>query len=125
MRPQQNEANEGGGKMSEVQFDYTISTKPERKPGTKAKATIADIKEVKAVDVFKAAAKNPDQLLFVIFAKIGDWQGRVDTINKPISKQISPKSRLAQFKQRYKQFPKIGMKVDVLANDAGYWKLDL
>ncbi|MGA2785735.1 MAG: hypothetical protein ABSF09_13665 [Candidatus Bathyarchaeia archaeon] len=109
--------------MSPIEFDYTIS--PKRKPGTRAKATIIEIKEVKAVDVFKAAAKDPEQLLFVIDGKIGDWEGRIGTINKPTSKQISPKSNLAQFKERYEQFPKIGMQVDVVANDEGFWKLDL
>ena len=31
-----------------------------------------------------------------------------------------PKSKLAQFKERYKQFPRIGMKVDVVTDDNGY-----
>jgi hypothetical protein len=38
---------------------------------------------------------------------------------------ISPKSRLAQFKQRYRQFPKLGMKVDVVTDDNGYWRIAL
>lgn len=109
--------------MSQVEFDYTIS--PKRKPGTRAKATITDIKEVKAVEVFKAAAQDPEQLLFVIHGKIDDWEGRIGTINKPTSKEISAKSNLAQFKERYEQFPKIGMLVDVVANAEGFWKLDL
>ena len=109
--------------MSPIEFDYTIS--PKRKPGTRAKATIIEIKEVKAVDVFKAAAKDPEQLLFVIDGKVDDWTGRIGTINKPASKQISPKSNLAQFKERYERFPEIGMQVDVVANAEGFWKLDL
>ncbi len=105
-------------------FDsYTIRTKPLRKPGTKAKATITEIIEVKAGDVYKTAARNPDEMLFAIIAKVDNWQGRIGTIPKPLSTIISPKSKLAQFKQRYKRFPEIGMKVDVVANDAGYWKL--
>ena len=32
---------------------------------------------------------------------------------------------LAQFKQRYKQFPKASMKVDVVTDDNGNWKITL
>jgi hypothetical protein len=48
---------------------------------------------------------------------------RIATFTKPQSNEISPKSRLEQFKQRYKQFPKLGMKVDVVTDDSGYWKI--
>jgi hypothetical protein len=37
----------------------------------------------------------------------------------------SPKSRLALFRQRYKQFPKLGMKIDVVTDENGYWKIAL
>ncbi len=109
--------------MSKIEFDYTIA--PKRKMGTRATATITSIKEVKAVDVFKTAAENPDQLLYVIDGKIDDWTGRIGIINKPTSKEISAKSNLAKFMQRYEKYPEIGMQVDVIANDAGYWKLDV
>ena len=111
--------------MSQLDFDYTVSTKPAPKPGTKAKATITELKELKAADIFKTGARNPEQLVFAIFAKVDDWQGRIGAINKPNSKQISTKHKLAAFKQRYKNFPKIGMQVDVVANEKGYWKLEL
>jgi hypothetical protein len=107
-----------------MEFNYVISTGPLRKPGLKAKGTITEIKEVKAVDVYKKAATNPEQLLFAIIAKVEGWKGRIGTIPKPTSKLISPKSKLALFKKRYKQFPKTGMKIDVTANDMGYWKLE-
>lgn len=106
-----------------MDFDYVVTTKPVRKPGTKAKATIIEIREVKASQVYKTGAKNPDQQLFAIIARVGDWEGLIGTIPRPPTKIISAKSRLAQFKQRYKKFPTVGMHVDVLANDAGYWKL--
>jgi hypothetical protein len=41
------------------------------------------------------------------------------------SEEISSKSRLAQFRQRYKRFPTLGMKVDVVTDDNGYWKIAL
>jgi len=113
----------GGEKMGQVEFNYIIT--PKRKAGTKAKATITDIKEVKAGDVFKAAAKDPQKALIVIEGKIDDWEGRIGTMNKPTSKEISEKSNVALFKKRYQQFPKIGMQVDVVVNDEGFWKLDL
>lgn len=111
--------------MSELQFDYTISTKPTPKPGTKAKAILTDIRESRAVEVFKTGAKNPEQLVYAIYAKIDDWQGLIDAINKPNMKMISAKHKLALFKLRYNSFPKVGMRVDVVANNKGYWKLDL
>lgn len=111
--------------MGQIVFDYVISTTPTPKPGTKTKAIITDIQEVKAAEVFKAGARNPEQLIFAIYAKVDDWQGRIGAINKPSMKTISAKHRLALFKQRYNDFPKVGMRVDVVANDAGYWKLDL
>ena len=50
---------------------------------------------------------------------------RIATFSKPLIEEISSKSRLAQFKQRYKQFPKAGLKVDVVTDDNGYWKIAL
>jgi hypothetical protein len=50
---------------------------------------------------------------------------RIATFAKPHSEEISPKSRLAQFKQHYKRFPTLGMKVDVVTDDNGYWKIAL
>lgn len=41
------------------------------------------------------------------------------------SEEISSKSKLARFKQRYKRFPTLGMKVDVVTDDNGYWKIAL
>jgi hypothetical protein len=34
---------------------------------------------------------------------------RIATFTKPTSEEIQPKSKLAQFKQQYKQFPKLGV----------------
>ena len=48
-----------------------------------------------------------------------------EIFSKPLTEEISPKSKLAQFKQRYKQFPKVGLKVDVVTDDNGYWKVAL
>jgi len=39
--------------------------------------------------------------------------------------EISSKSKLAQFKQRYKSWPKDGMKVGVETDENGYWKIAL
>ena len=50
---------------------------------------------------------------------------RLATFAKPQSDEISPKSRLAHFKQRCKQFPKARLKVDVVTDDNGYWKIAL
>ena len=56
---------------------------------------------------------------------MNDREMRIATFRKPLAEEISPKSRLAQFKQHYKRFPKIGMKVDVVTDDNGYWKIAL
>jgi len=50
---------------------------------------------------------------------------RIATFAKPQGEEISPKSRLAQFKQRYKQFPRTGLRVDVVTDENGYWKIVL
>jgi len=96
-----------------------------RKPGQKAKATITQIKLMKAGDVYKKGAKNPEQLLYVIYAKEDGWEGRIATIPKPPSKQISPNCKLAKFMLKYKKTPEVGMAVDMEANSAGYWKLQI
>jgi len=48
---------------------------------------------------------------------------RIATFAKPQGEEISSKSRLAQFKQHYKRFPAIGMKVDIVTDENGYWKI--
>jgi hypothetical protein len=47
---------------------------------------------------------------------------RIATFTKPLSEEISPKSKLARFKLRYKRFPTLGIKIDVVTDDNGYWK---
>jgi hypothetical protein len=51
--------------LSEVQFPYKIVDK-KRKPGLKAKATITKVQLVKAVEIFKDKAKDPEQELYTI-----------------------------------------------------------
>ena len=96
-----------------------------RKSGLKAKATITKVQLVKAVDIFKDKAKDPEQQLYAIHGRVNDREMRIATFAKPQGAEISSKSRLAQFKQRYKQFPKAGMKVDVVTDEKGYWKIGL
>jgi hypothetical protein len=108
--------------VTEVEFPYKIVDK-KRKPGLKAKATITKVQLVRAVEIFKDKAKDPEQELYTVHGRVNDREMRIATFTKPQSEEISPKSRLAQFKQRYKQFPKLGMKVDVVTYDKGYWKI--
>jgi len=108
--------------LTEISFPYKIVDK-KRKPGLKEKATITKIQLVKAVEIFKDKAKDPEQQLFAIQGLVDGREMRIATFSKPPSEEISPKSRLAQFKQHYKRFPTIGMKVDVVTDDNGYWKL--
>jgi hypothetical protein len=54
---------------------------------------------------------------------VSKLQRRIATFAKPQSSEISPKSKLAQFKQRYKQLPRVGMKVDVQTDEKGSWKI--
>jgi len=107
-----------------VEFSYKIVDK-KRKPGLKAKATITKVQLVKAVDIFKDKAKDPEQQLYAIHGRVTDRELRIATFAKPQGDEISPKSRLAQFKQRYKTWPKVGMKVDVETDEKGYWKIAL
>jgi len=90
-----------------------------RKPGLKAKATITKVQLVKAVDVFKDKAKDPKQQLYAIHGRVNEREMRNATFAKPHGEEIS------QFKQHYKRFPTIGMKVDVVTDENGYWKIAL
>ncbi len=108
--------------MADVEFPYKIVDK-KRKPGLKAKATITKVQQVKAVDIFKDKAKDPQQQLYATYGRVNGREMRIATFAKPQGEEISPKSRLAQFKQRYKQFHKVGMRVDVVTDDNGYWKI--
>jgi len=110
--------------MNEIEFPYKIVDK-KRKAGLRAKATITKVQLVKAVEIFKDKAKEPEQQLYAIHGRVNDREMRIATFTKPQSDEISSKSRLAQFKQRYKRFPALGMKVEVVTDDNGYWKIDL
>mgnify|MGYP001036730701 CR=1 FL=1 len=94
-----------------------------RRPGQTAKATLTKIETTTAGAIYKKAAKDPKQELYVLSANVEGVDARIATINKPLSKYVSPKHKLAQFKQRYGRFPKVGMKVDVATDAKGYWKL--
>jgi hypothetical protein len=94
-----------------------------RKPGQTAKATITQIETRTAGDIFKTKAKNPKQELYVLSGNVEGVETRIATIDKLVSKYLSPRHRLTKFMQRYGQLPKVGMKVDVAADAKGYWKL--
>jgi len=109
--------------MSEPTFDYEIVDS--LKPGVTSKATITRVEIAKAGDIYKNKAKNPDQKIVVIYGKVerDGWEGRLRTFSLPPTKQITAKTVMAQFKHRYKQFPKVGMKGDVVTDANGYWKM--
>jgi len=111
-------------KNSEVEFPYKIVDK-KPKPGLKGKATITKVQLVKAAEIFKDKAKDPQQELYTIHGRVNDREMRIATFTKPQSQEISSKSKLARFKQRYKRFPASGMKVDVVTDENGYWKVAL
>jgi len=108
--------------LSKIEFPYKIVDK-KRKPGLRAKATITKVQLVKAAEIFKDKAKDPEQQLYAIHGRVNDREMRIGTFTKPQSEEISSKSKLARFKQRYKRFPTLGMKVDVVTDDKGYWKI--
>lgn len=107
----------------ELKFDYEIL--PALEPETTSKATITRIEVTKAKDIYKDKATDPEQELIVLYGKVerDGWEGRLRSISKPATHQISARTMMAQFKTRYGQFPKIGMKVDVVADLNGYWKM--
>ena len=59
-------------------------------------------------------------MLYAIYGRVEGREVRIATFAKPQGDEISPIGRLAQFKQHYKQFPKVGLKVDVVTDDNGY-----
>ena len=109
--------------MPDVEFPYKIAEK--KKPGLKAKTAITNVQLVKAAEIFRDKAKDPEQMLYAIYGRLEGREMRIGTFAKPQSDSISQKSRLAQFKDKYKQFPKTGMKVDVMTDENGYWKIAL
>ena len=64
-------------------------------------------------------------MLYAIHGRVDGREMRIATFAKPQSDEIFSKSKLAQFKQRYRQFPRTGMKVDVVTDENGYWKIAL
>jgi len=68
--------------LSEVEFPYKIVDK-KRKPGLKAKATITKVQLVKAVEIFKAKAKDPEQQLYAINGHVDGRDMRIATFSKP------------------------------------------
>jgi hypothetical protein len=110
--------------VTEVEFPCKIADK-KRKPSLKAKATIMKVQLLKAVEIFKDKAKDPEQQLYAVQGLVNDHEMRIAAFAMPQSIEISPKSKLARFKLRHKQFPKLGMKVDVVTDDKGYWKIAL
>ena len=96
-----------------------------RKPSLKTKAPITKVQLVKAAEIFKDKAKDHEQVFYVIYGRVNGREMRIATFAKPQSEEISPKSRLAQFKEHYKRFPTIGMKVDVVTDENGYWRIAL
>jgi hypothetical protein len=95
-----------------------------RKAGLQAKAKITKVNIRQAKEIFKNSTA-PDQTLIEICANIDGWEGRIGTIPKPVSKYVSPKSKMAMFLQRYKKTPQAGITVDVSTNERGYWTLAL
>ena len=96
-----------------------------RKPGLKAKAPLTRVQQVKAADIFREKAKDPEQQLYAIYGRVNDREMRIATFTKPLGNEISSKSKLAQFKRRYKSWPKAGVRVDVETDENGYWRITL
>ena len=96
-----------------------------RKPGLRCKTQITKIEEVLAGEVFRDKARDSNQIIYAIYGRVDDREIRIATYSKPQGHEISPKSRLAQFKQRYKQFPTPRMRVDLVTNDKGFWTIAL
>jgi hypothetical protein len=95
-----------------------------RGAGLKGKAKITRVSTRKAGEIFKNT-KTPDQPLIEICANVDGWEGRIGTIPKPSSRYVSPKSKMAQFLEKYKKPPEVGMSVDAATNDKGFWTLVL
>jgi hypothetical protein len=106
---------------SKIKLDYDIAKPLE--PGSKKKAVITDIREMKAGDIFGAKARDPERILYAIYANIEGIDMRIATMAKPDSKTISSRHKLARFKERYGAFPEKGMKVQAETNKDGYWNL--
>ena len=68
--------------LSELQFSYKIVDK-KRKSGLKAKATITKVQLVKAAEIFREKAKDPEQQLFAVHGRVNDREMRIAKFPKP------------------------------------------
>ena len=68
-----------------VEFPYKIVDK-KRKPGLKIKAPITKVQLVKASEIFKDKAKDPEQSLYAIYGRVADREMRIATFSKPPKK---------------------------------------
>ena len=94
--------------------------------GTKQKIVIAEIKEETASAIFGDAARDPKKAMIALYGVLNGKSRRVGTFSAPWNpEEVSSKSNLAKFRKRYGAFPKIGMEVEVAANEAGYWNITL
>jgi hypothetical protein len=108
--------------MSQVEFPFKIVDK-KRKPGMKAKATITKVQQVKASEIFKDRANDPEQELYAVHCRVDGRELRVAIFTKPQGTEISSNTKLALFKHRYHRFPTVGMRVDLVTNDKGFWTI--
>jgi len=93
--------------------------------GTRKRVTISEIKEMKAGEIFGPKARNPEQPFYAMFAKVDGRDLRIASMPKPDQKIISPRHKLARFKEKYGAYPEKGMKVEIETNENGFWNLVL
>ena len=75
-----------------------------------------------AKEIFGVKARNPDQKILMIFAESDDGT----KAKTPVSyySHPSPKSNIAKFVRSYGQ-PTVGMSVQIIRDDNGFWGLKL
>jgi nucleotidyltransferase/DNA polymerase involved in DNA repair len=95
-----------------------------RKKGLRTKAKITHVETKKAKEICKNA-KAPEQSLIAVTADVNGMDTRVGLIPEPLSKYVSPRSKMAAFITRYKKPREVGMSIDVETNERGFWVMVL
>jgi len=70
----------------------------------------------------RAKARNPEQ---VFHANVDGRDLRIASLPKPDPKTISPRHRLARFKEKHSAYPDKGMKIETETNENSFWNLVL
>jgi hypothetical protein len=90
-------------------------------------ATIREITERIASDVFGADCENPDRPVIVLRVEVtdGEYFNETYTLPKSAGSWKRENFKLGQFARKYGSVPYTGQKIQVVVNSEGYYRIAL